>query len=245
MPIPGAENRYDAPGGRAEARAGATMVEHGQEASFASVPLLEHLAPEQVRSLARLGVVRRFERGDTVFAEGEPGDALFIIVEGLVRVVVSLPSGDEATLAILSPGESVGELALFDGGPRSATAIASEPTQAIALRREDFLAWLDDNPQANAAFLRTLSQRVRDTNRAFAELAFIALSPRLAGRLLTLCAQQRVEQLRITQQELASLLGVTREAVNKSLKQFEASGWIAIGRGSVTVLEPAALGELT
>lgn len=221
------------------------MVENGHESSFASVPLLEHLAPEQVRSLARLGVVRRFERGATIFAEGEPGDALFIIVEGIVRVVVSLPSGDEATLAILSPGDSVGELALFDGGPRSATAIASEPTQAIALRREDFLAWLSDHPQANAAFLRTLSQRVRDSNRAFAELAFIALSPRLAGRLLTLCERQRVEQLHITQQELASLLGVTREAVNKCLKQFEASGWIAIGRGSVTVLEPAALGELT
>ena len=216
-----------------------------------AVPLLARLPEADLRALASQGQVRRHPAGKTIFREGGPGDSLHIVIEGAVRIAVLSPAGEEVTIALLGPGEFVGHLALLDDRPRSASAIASQPTKTLVVTRDAFARWLSERPQAALALLETLSLMVRSTDEALADLAFLDLRHRLAKRLLDLAAahpeaetegQHSSEvRLRITQAELASMLSVSRESVNKQLNQFAREGWIVLGRGSVTLTDPAAL----
>lgn len=215
------------------------------------VPLLARLAEEDLRALAAHGRVHSYRSGEAIFREGEPGDSLHIVVEGNIRIVVLSPAGEEATVAMLGPGEFVGDLALLDGRPRSASAITSEPVKTLVVTRSDFSEWLKQRPQAAFALLEALSLRVRRTNEALADLAFLDLPQRLAKRLLDLATAHLEFQakgkgghgirLRITQSELASMLGVSRESVNKQLNLFAKEGWVEIGRGSVTLTDTDVL----
>ena len=211
------------------------------------VPLLARLPEAELRALASQGRARSYAAGVTIFHEGDPGDSLHIIIEGSVRVAVLSPSGAETTLAVLGPGEFVGDLALLDGRPRSASVVALQPTKTLVVTRNSFTRWLSERPQAALALLETLSLRVRRTDEALADFAFLDLPHRLAKRLLALANVQpegnpsdRV-RLRVTQAELASMLGVSRESVNKQLNIFAREGWIALGRGWVALTDPEAL----
>lgn len=212
----------------------------GNEDLIRDVPLLARLPPEELRAIASRGRVRSYAAGATIFREGGPGDALYIVVEGAVRISVLSPKGQEVTVALLGPGEFVGDLALLDGRPRSASAIAVQATRTLVVTRDDFRRWLAERPAAALALLETLSVRVRRTDEALADLAFLDLSHRLAKRLLALAAGEN-SRLKITQAELASMLGVSRESVNKQLNEFAREGWISLGRGSVTLLDAAGL----
>ncbi len=219
------------------------------------VPLLARLPEEELRALASNGHVHDYTTGTAIFHEGDPGDALHIVIEGGVRIVVASPKGEEATVALLGPGECVGELALLDGKPRSASAIASGATKTLVVRRDDFTRWLAERPKAAFALLETLSLRVRRTDEALADFACLDLPQRLAKRLLDVANVQHVGtgpsmedgselagfQIRITQAELASMLGVSRESVNKQLNRFARDGWITLSRGAVTLEDLEAL----
>jgi CRP/FNR family cyclic AMP-dependent transcriptional regulator len=205
------------------------------------VPLLARLPEEDLRALAAQGAVRSFPAGHTIFREGDPGDALYVVIEGQVRIAVLSPDGEEATVAMLGPGEFVGDLALLDGRPRSASALAFEAARALVVTRADFARWLSERPAAALALLEALSLRVRRTDEALADLSFLELPRRLAKRLLALAPAGEGARLRITQSDLASMLGVSRESVNKELNAFARAGWIALGRGSVTLLDREAL----
>lgn len=209
------------------------------------LPLLARLPDEDLRALASRGRVRTYSGGSTIFREGEAGDSLHIVIEGRIRIAVLSPAGEEATLALLGPGESCGELSLVDGRPRSASAIASQTTKTLVVMRNDFLRWLSERPRAALAVMETLSLRIRRTDEALSDLAFMDLSHRLAKRLLDLASDQQAgSRLRITQSELAAMLGASRESVNKELNVFARKGWVALGRGSVTLKDPAALRSL-
>ena len=221
------------------------VVAHGE--LIRDVPLLARLAEDDLRALASHGKVRSYRTGDVLFREGAPGDSLHIVIEGSVRISVASPTGDEATVALLGAGEFVGDLALLDGRPRSASAIASQPTKTLMVTRHNFADWLSGRPAVALSLLETLSLRVRRTDEALADLAFLQLPQRLAKRLFRLTIDQAQgnrfagTKLRITQSELASMLGVSRESVNKQLNKFAQEGWISLGRGSVTVRDPEAL----
>ena len=214
------------------------------------VPLLARLRKADLRALASQGRLRRYRAGAVIFREGGPGDSLHIIIDGGVRIAVSSPSGEEVTVALLGPGEFVGDLALLDGQPRSASAIASQKTTTLVVTRDRFVRWLSERPKAALGLLETLSQRVRNADEVLADLTFLDLPHRLAKRLLHL-AENHPEmrttgrlagaQLRMTQVELASLLSVSRESVNKQLNSFAREGWVALGRGAVTIVDPEAL----
>ncbi len=219
------------------------MARHEQ--LIRDLPLLARLADEDLSALASRGRVYAYPAGTIIFREGDPGDSLHIVISGRVRIAVLSPSGEEATLALLGPGESCGELSLLDGKPRSASAIASEATKTLVVKRDDFLRWLSGRPGAARALLETLSLRMRRTDEALADLAFMDLTQRLAKRLLDLAgANPSGPRLRITQSELAAMLGASRESVNKQLNGFAREGWVALGRGSVTLKDPAALRSL-
>lgn len=223
------------------------MAPHG-EGLFRDIPLLARLTGPDLRALASRGRVRRYTSGTTIFREGDRGDSLHVVIEGSVRVTVVSARGEEATVALLGPGEFVGDLALLDGLPRSANAVASQPTKTLVVTRDDFRRWLTDRPKASLALLEALSQRVRRTDEVLADLTFLDLPKRLAKRLVALAAEPSADgiavRLRITQAELASMLGVSRESVNKQLNEFERNGWLRLGRGSVTVLDEASLRSL-
>ncbi|MEX1254259.1 MAG: Crp/Fnr family transcriptional regulator [Dehalococcoidia bacterium] len=214
------------------------------------VPLLARLPEADLSALASRGRVRSYRSGDLIFREGEPGDSLHMVVEGQVRIVVLSPLGEEVTVTYLGQGECVGDLALLDGRPRSASAIASQATKTLVVTRGDFRRWLRERPQAAFALLETLSLRVRRTDEALADLALLDLPSRLAKRLLSLSGARQPAKggspakLRITQAEMASMMGVSRESVNKQLNAFAREGWVSLGRGSVTVTDAKALRDL-
>jgi CRP/FNR family cyclic AMP-dependent transcriptional regulator len=216
-------------------------VTQEQPVELRRVPLLEALGREHLDEIALLGRPVRFPAGRLIFQQGEEGDGLYIIAHGDVRVFYSGDDGSEATIALLSEGESLGELALIDGGPRSAAALALSDTTAVAITHEDFAQWLEHRPEATRALLTTLSERVRRTNQELAELVLLDLAERLARRLLSLLETNDGPKIRITQAELGGRLGVTREAVNKQLRVLAQQGIITRGRGSVTVLDRDAL----
>ena len=225
------------------------VVVSGEEELVLDVPLLARLPEAEVRALASHGQVHEHRPGTVIFQQGDPGDSLHIVVEGSIRIVVLSASGVEATVALLGPGECVGDLALLDGRPRSASAIAARPTKTLVVTREAFRRWLGERPLAALALLETLSLRVRRTDEALADLAFLDLRQRLAKRLLDLAARYPEEggpsadgvRIRITQAELASMLGVSRESVNKQLNAFAREGWIGLGRGVVTLKDQDGL----
>jgi CRP-like cAMP-binding protein len=225
------------------------MQEHEQV--FLELPLLAKLPRDDLRELAAIARVQNFRSGAIIFRQGEPGDSLHAIVDGAVRIDVVAPGGNETTMAILGPGECFGELAILDGRPRSANAIANQATKTLVVTRNDFIRWLSDKPKSALLLLETLSLRLRSTNEAFVDLAFFDLSHRLARRLLRLAEPKdagglprRDARIAVTQSGLASMLGVSRESVNKQLGAFAERGWIHAGRGYVEVTDPLALREV-
>ena len=216
--------------------------------------LFDGLTGEPLAALTRTLRTRRFRRGEVLFHEGDPGDALFIVASGAVKVVVPSEDGEEAILATLRRGDFLGELALLDGAPRSASAIALEPTETLALPRDQFRALVASEPAIRDALLASLAGELRRLTTHVAELHFLDLTGRLAARLARLArlAEEHGDRASdgsvrldapLTQSDLAAMIGATRQSVNKLLGEFEASGLIRIERDSIVVTSLDALAK--
>ena len=198
------------------------------------VPFLAALTAADLQALADAVRRRRFARGQAVFSKDDPGDTLYIIEEGSVRIYLPSPQGADLTLAVLGAGEFFGHLALLDGGPRSASATALRETTALALDRADFTDLLQSRPQAAMAVLASVTQRLRETNETAGDLVFLNVGGRLAKKLLDLAAGHGVQRpdgvlldVPLTQEELANMLGVTRESVNRHLSLLRRQGAVS------------------
>ncbi len=210
-----------------------------------SVPLLALLKDDDIRALAARGRNRSFSAGEIIFREGDEGDALHVVVRGSVRISRMAGSGDEATVAIMGPGECFGEQAFLDRLPRSATATSIREARTFSVSRTAFHEWLREHPEASLALLETLSLRLRRTSENVADLMFMDLGHRLAKNLLSLAPDSpKGARLSITQAELGAMLGVSRESVNKQLNVFARQGLIKLGRGNVTILDAEGLRSL-
>jgi len=211
------------------------------------VPLLARLSDPDLKALASGGRLRDFAPAAIVVRQGDPGDSLHVVVDGQIRISVLSSSGEEATVAIVGAGDCVGELSLFDGRPRSATATALGPTRTFVVTRDSFLAWVRHRPDAAVALLETLALRLRRTDEALADLTFLDVPHRLARQLVRLTAANPLGQaggdgrIKITQADLATMLGVSRESVNKQLNRFVREGWVSLGRGWVRLEDVEAL----
>ncbi len=199
-------------------------------------------AAEKLESRARR---RSFRRGEVIFHKGDPGATLYIILSGQVKIVLPSEGGEEAVLGVLDEGEFFGELSLIDGRPRSATIMATLPTEAMVLHRDEFIAFVEANPRVAIDLLHTLCQRLRETDEFVEDAVFLDVPGRLAKKLLELAGEYgqtgtggTMIGLRITQQELATMVGATRESVNKHLRAYRARGIIEIDRQRITVLKP-------
>jgi CRP-like cAMP-binding protein len=183
-----------------------------------------------------------------IFHKDDAGTTLHIVQEGRVRVFLISSDGREVTLALLGSGEFFGDQSLLDGNPRSASVVAVEPTRTLTLFRDDFLRLLGTSPQAAVAILQVLCWRLRLASELLGDVAFLDVAGRLAKRLLQLASEfgqpgtrGTTIDLKITQGQLASMLGVTRESVNKQLRAFRKLGIIAINGGRLRIERPEEL----
>src|SRR6185369_6783409 len=192
--------------------------------------------------------IRRFHKAETVFHQGDPGDALFIVASGSVKVVLPSDEGAEpAIVALLGPGEFFGELAILDGAPHSATIVAIEPTETLVLHRDAFLALIDSEPELRRALLASLATEIRRLTGHVEDLHFLDLPGRLASRIVRLAASAGATsgEARIvwpyTQSELAGMIGGSRQSVNRLLADLTDQGLVRLERDHLVVVDVEAL----
>ncbi len=183
-------------------------------------------------------------RGKVLFAEGDPGDRLYIVTEGKIKLGRTSSDGRENLLAVLGPGEMFGELSLFDPGPRTSTATALTDARVVGLGHDDLQPWLTGRPEVAGQLLRALAQRLRRTNENRADLVFSDVPGRVAKALLDLARRFGVQTgdgihvtHDLTQEELAQLVGASRETVNKALADFQHRGWLRHEARAVVLLD--------
>ena len=221
-------------------------AEPGSEV-LASSPLLGSISKADLTALVREARPRIYRAGEWLFRRGDPGDGIFAIVSGDVKIVLESASGNQVVVRNVSDGDVLGELAVLDGEPRTASAVAASPVRSLHISKSRFLTWLREHPAASVAMLQHVAYRLRTTNEQVAELGLLDMDARIRRAVL-----QRFEaspagavegaRLRINQREVAEQLGVTRESVNKHLARLRDKGVIEIDRGVVTLVRPAALG---
>ena len=207
-------------------------------------PLFAALDSDDAEALLAQMSPARMERGDILFREGEVGDSLYVIGEGKIKLGRSSSDGRENLVAILGPGEMFGELSLFDPGPRTMTATAVAETQLLGLGNDSLTGLLTGRPEVAKALLAALAQRLRRTNEHLADLVFTDVPGRVAKALLDLAERfgRPVEEgvmvsHDLTQEELAQLVGASRETVNKALADFASRGWLRLEPRSVVIMD--------
>ncbi len=207
-------------------------------------PLFSALDDEAAAALrSSMGTVK-LRRGEVLFHEGDSGDKLYIVADGKVKLGRSSADGRENLLAILGPGQMFGELSLFDPGPRSATVTAVTDSAFLSLSHDDLLKWLDGRPAVANGLLAQLASRLRRANDVVADLVFSDVPGRVAKALLDLAdrfGRTADDGLHVhhdlTQEELAQLVGASRETVNKALADFASRGWLRLEPRSVVIMD--------
>ncbi len=221
----------------------------GDEAVLAA-PIFAGLDPGDAHRVIDSLPAIHVARGDILFHEGEPGDSLYVIRSGAVKLGLRSSDGRENLLAILGPGELLGELSLFDPGMRTATATVISDAVVLQMGHDELARWLATTPAVAEHLLRSLARRMRRTNEALADLVFTDVPGRVAKALLDLATrfgQNTDDGIRVahglTQEELAQLVGASRETVNKALADFTARGWLRREGRTIVLLEPERLGR--
>lgn len=209
-----------------------------------SALLFRELDDEAAGALRASMTEVHLSRGETLFREGDEGDRVYVVTEGKIKLGRTAPDGRENLLALLGPGQMFGELSLFDPGPRSATATAVTDTTLWSLSHADLTPWLTGRPEVARGLLLQLASRLRRSNDIQTDLVFSDVPGRVAKQLLDLSQRFGVpseEGMRVvhdlTQEELAQLVGASRETVNKALADFVSRGWLRLEQRSVVVLD--------
>ena len=211
---------------------------------LAKAGLFQGIASEAAEAVATSLEYADYGRGETVFAEGEQGDTLYIVLTGKVKIGRRATDGRENMLSVMGPSDMFGELSLFDPGPRTATATVVTDAKLASLAHRDLRPWITDRPEIAEQLLRVLARRLRRTNDALADLIFTDVPGRVAKQLLALSERFGSEEsdgLRVhhdlTQEELAQLVGASRETVNKALADFASRGWVRVDSRALTILD--------
>lgn len=226
------------------------MITESVGEALRDVALFRELGTEELEALAHQVVHRDFGRNKLIFSQGDRGDGLYIVSSGHVSITRQNPNGDELILAMYLPGEYFGELALFDEEPRSASATSVDECSLYFLSRGAFRSFLGAHPAALLTCLEVIVGQLRRCTDLADEIALLDVRSRLARRLLRLAKQgvletdgtpQAVASYRITQQQLANMMGATRESVNKHLNGFVDEGMVRLERGHIHILDTKKL----
>jgi CRP/FNR family transcriptional regulator, cyclic AMP receptor protein len=218
-------------------------MESDKETSyFKQVSFFADLPEEEIQALSPITKRRTFRAGEVIFHRDDPGQVLYMIKEGKVKICIISPDGQEVSLAVFGKGEYFGEFALLDGLPRSTDAVALEKVECYTLQRSDFHNTIQKNPKIAILILESLSKRLRNTNQMVEDLIFLDVYGRVAKKLLELAEAHgnkvddgvRID-VRLTQQELAAMVGASRESVNKVLGYFTDKNFISTDKHRITI----------
>jgi CRP/FNR family transcriptional regulator, cyclic AMP receptor protein len=220
-------------------------------ALLAQTSIFAGLGKRELDQLLALAIKKRYEARAVVLAKGDAALQIFVIARGRVKAITHGGAGRQAALSIMGPGEVFGEVAVFDGEPRSATITAIEPCELLLLGRNDFVAFLERTPKVAIKLIEVLSRRLRRLSERLEDSTFLELDARLAKELLRLAARYGVAaprgrciELGLSQQELGDLVGASRESVNKQLRAWEEAGLIARAGGRIVLCDERALAAL-
>ena len=208
-----------------------------------SVPLFASFPEEPLRLLATMVTRRSATRGSIIIAAGDPTESLYIVISGRLKVMMSDADGKEVILAILGPGEFFGEMGLIDDSPRSASVVAIEPCELLAITRRDFKKCLAENFEMAMAVMRGLVRRLREADRKIGSLALLDVYGRVARLLLDMSETvdgQKMVTKRLPKQDIAKMIGASREMVSRVMKDLQLGGYIEM-RGSTIVLRDTIL----
>ncbi len=215
-----------------------------EESIVRKAPLFTALEESAALSLHASMDSVKISKGSILFAEGDEGDHLYVIVEGKIKLGTSSGDGRENLLSILGPGEMFGELSLFDPNPRTSTATAVTDAKLLSLGQTKLIPWLTENPRVSLNLLASLAQRLRRTNEAVGDLVFSDVPGRVAKALIDLgerFGKQTDDGLLVnhdlTQEELAQLVGASRETVNKALADFAGRNWLKLDGRAVLITD--------
>ena len=213
-----------------------------------SVPMFAALGEDQLRTLKTMLSRRSASRGSVIMAEGDRTDFLYVVITGRVKVMMGEADGKEVILGILGQGEFFGEMGLIDDGPRSASVVAIEPCELLQLTRQDFRRCMAESYDTAMAVMRVLVRRLRSADRKIGSLAMLDVYGRVARLLLDMSEDvngQRIVTRRLPKQDIAKMIGASREMVSMVMRDLEHSGYFEV-RGSTIVLrdtnaDPAAV----
>jgi CRP/FNR family cyclic AMP-dependent transcriptional regulator len=208
--------------------------------------LFRDLPPPVIDRLGSYMKTRKAVRGATIFSKGDPGTGLLGVLVGSVKVSVASADGKDVVLNVFHEGDVFGEIALLDGQPRTADAIAMSDCELIVIERRDFVPFLRDHPDVMLKFIEILCSRLRRTSEQVQDVAFLNLPTRLAKTLLQLTADAETSaakgpsaakgKIRITQRDISQIISRSRESTNKQLRAWSKRGWIRLERGGLTIL---------
>jgi CRP-like cAMP-binding protein len=209
------------------------------------------LDQNELHRLAEFAHLKRAHANEVLFEKGESGQSLMIVISGRVLIHSTSPGGKRLIINIIGPGEIFGEITVIDGRGRSAEAKAVEPTEYLVVERRDFMRYLERSPTVSLRLLRLLCHRVRIATAQLEDEAFLGLDHRLARKVVAFMELSGKKDgssgaitVPITQTDLGAMLGVSRESVNKHLRRWAKTNLIRIGRGRLTVLDPAGVRNL-
>lgn len=208
-----------------------------------TVPLFRHLSDPEAQALAGLLRERQFHRGAVIVTQGDPGDAMFLIAQGQVKVAVFAEDGREVILSVLASSGFFGEMALLDDEPRSAHVIAMTDATLLQLRREDFQARLRASPELGVALLKELTRRLRRADETIASMALLDVNGRIAHLLLELAREEDGRRItrKLTHATIAQMVGSSRETVSRTMRSLAMQKVISVNRREIVLLEPDQL----
>jgi len=207
------------------------------------VPLFSQLAPAELQRVVEVARERSYPKNSVILFEDDPGDALYVVAKGQVKVVLIGEDGREVILSVLGEGEFFGEMALIDDEPRSAHVIAMEDSALIVLRREDFQSIVIHAPGIALALLKELSRRLRRVDEKVGSLVLLDVHGRVAQLLLELADEtdgQRITR-RLTHHTIAQMIGSSRETVSRTMREFVDKGLIDVSRKDILIRDRATL----
>ncbi len=208
-----------------------------------TVPLFKSLGTAEVANFAQLALEKSYPRGSVILFEDDPGDSLFVVRDGRVKVVLVAEDGREVILGILGVGEHFGELSLIDDQPRSAHVVAMEDSTLLVLRREDFRRRVEQNPAVAWALLIELSRRLRRADEKIGSLVLLDVPGRIARVILDAAAELGGDFIDrpLTHQTIAHVIGASRETVSRAMREFVEAGWISTERRRIRITDRTAL----
>jgi CRP/FNR family transcriptional regulator, cyclic AMP receptor protein len=207
-------------------------------------PLFGRLGPDLIDRLSSYAVTKSVKRGTTIFAKGDPGNSLFAVCVGNVKITAPSAEGKDTVFNLLKEGDIFGEIALLDGHPRTADAVAATDCELLVIERRNFVPLVHSHPEIALKLIEVLCERLRRTSEQVEDVTFLDLPTRLAKALLRLAqgaGPQEGGMIHITQREIGQLIGMSRESTNKQLRTWEQRKWLRLERGGIVLLAPKAI----